>query len=328
MLAKYLMVACLLLAVAACAEAPDNVQGNWEGTFTGGKLEGSPVRAEIVADKRGYRANLYIGEWPGGEQAARSMPSEAKRGKIVFSGDARLEPEMGGECKVQMNLADSEIKGNFKGKAAPGRFVMTRVEKKSPTLGQEPPDGAIVLFDGANLDAWQPTERPWKIMPDGAVEVGKGSLRTKDELGGGLYHVEFRTPYMPDKKGQARGNSGVFVLGRYEIQVLDSFGLEGRDNECGGIYKLATPRVNACLPPGEWQTYDIEVRPAEFDGQGRKTKNTIITVRHNGVLIHDNVELGKVTGGAVSDNEAREGILFLQDHGNKVQYRNIWYKPQ
>lgn len=327
MLPKYLTFACLFVAVAAFAAETDTNQGNWEGKFTHGKLSGTPIRAEIIGERQGYRAHLFIGEYPG-KCVAKWMTGRAERGKVAFQGEANLDADMGGSHKLRMTLENGRIEGKFNGWRGPGRFAMTRVEKKSPALGEKPPAGAIVLFDGTNLDAWQPAERPWKIMPDGAVQVGKGSLRTKEKLGGGLYHVEFRTPYMPAKKGQARGNSGVFVLGRYEIQVLDSFGLEGRDNECGGIYKLATPLVNACLPPTEWQTYDIEVQPPEFDAQGRKTRNTVITVRHNGILIHDNVELDKVTGGAVSEIEAPEGILFLQDHGNKVQYRNIWYKHE
>jgi hypothetical protein len=132
---------------------------------------------------------------------------------------------------------------------------------------------------------------------------------------------------MPGKKGQARGNSGVYLLGRYEVQVLDSFGLETRDNECGGIYKIATPKTNASLPPLEWQTYDIVMRAPKFNDQGEKTQNAVIAVKHNGIVIHDNVELPGMTGGSVSDKEAPKGILFLQDHGNKVQYRNIWFKP-
>ena len=312
----------LFVSVAACGQQPDFVQGNWEGAFTSGASSETPVRAEIVGEASGYRAHLYVGGST--EPAARWIKGTAKRKKVVFAGDATMGTE---SSSVEMTVADGEIKGKFMGKDSPGAFKLTRVEKKSPTLGATPAAGAVVLFDGTKLDAWQPAERPWKITPEGAVEVGKGPLRTKDEFGDGEYHVEFRTPYMPDKKGQARGNSGVYLLGRYEVQVLDSFGLETRDNECGGIYKIATPKVNACLPPLEWQTYDIDMRAPKLNEKGEKVKNGVITVKHNGVVIHDNVELPGMTGGSVSDQEAAKGILFLQDHGNKVLYRNIWYKP-
>jgi hypothetical protein len=323
--ARHLAVAIVLFGAAACARQPDLTQGNWEGAFISGVTKGAPVRAEIIGEARGYRANLYLAE--SGAPVARWLPSTAKGKKLVFSGEADLAAEVGGRLEVEMTLANAEIKGKFTGKDSPGSFKLTRVEKKPPSLGAKPPAGAVVLFDGANLDSWQPAESPWKIAPEGAVEVGKGSLRTKEEFGDGEYHLEFRTPYMPDKKGQARGNSGVYLLGRYEVQVLDSFGLETRDNECGGIYKIATPKTNACLPPLEWQTYDIVMRAPKFNEQGDKIQNAVITVKHNGIPIHDKVELPGMTGGSVSDKEASKGILFLQDHSNKVQYRNIWFKP-
>ena len=325
MTVRHLAVISFLFTAAACAQQPDLVQGNWEGAFMSGIRTQTPVRAEIIAEARGYRANLYVGEL--GAPAARWVPATAKGKKLVFSAETNLPAEVGGRLEVEMTLANGEIKGKFTGKDSPGSFRLARVEKKSPTLGAKPPSGAVVLFDGTNLDAWQPAEGPWKITSEGAVEVGKGPLRTKQEFGDGEYHIEFRTPYMPGKKGQARGNSGVYLLGRYEVQVLDSFGLETRDNECGGVYKIATPKVNACLPPLEWQTYDIVVRAPKFNERGEKIQNAVITVRHNGILIHDHVELPGMTGGSVSDKEAAKGILFLQDHGNKVQYRNIWYKP-
>lgn len=321
MVVRLIAIVVSLFAVSACTQQADVTQGNWEGAFVKGNS--APVRAEIIGEGRGYRANVYDGD--SDAPAARWMPATAKGKKLIFSGNADLPA---GRCEVEMTLANGEIKGKFTGKDSPGSFKLTRVEKRSPTLGAKPPAGAVVLFDGTNLDAWQPAESPWKLTPDGAVEVGKGPLRTKEEFGDGEYHIEFRTPYMRDKKGQARGNSGVYLLGRYEVQVLDSFGLETRDNECGGVYKIATPKVNACLPPLEWQTYDITMQAPKFNEQGDKIQNAVITVKQNGVVIHDKVELPGMTGGSVSDQEAAKGILFLQDHGNKVQYRNIWYKPQ
>jgi hypothetical protein len=136
-------------------------------------------------------------------------------------------------------------------------------------------------------------------------------------------HIEFRTPFMPAARGQGRGNSGVYIQGRYECQVLDSFGLEGEDNECGGIYSISKPAVNMCFPPLSWQTYDIDFVAARYDGQGNKTKNARVTIKHNGVVIHKDLELTHGTPGRHPEGPEPESI-FLQDHGNPVVFRNIW----
>jgi len=130
-----------------------------------------------------------------------------------------------------------------------------------------------------------------------------------------MLHVEFMTPFQPAARGQGRGNSGVYPPGGREIQVLDSFGLEGLANECGGIYKSNRPRVNMCLPPLSWQTYDIAYHPPKIGRDGRTlVEPAWYKVVHNGVTIHEKAALGK----------GRSGALNLQDHGNPVSYRNIW----
>jgi hypothetical protein len=135
-------------------------------------------------------------------------------------------------------------------------------------------------------------------------------------------HIEFRTPFKPAGRGQDRGNSGVYVQGRYECQVLDSFGLEGENNECGGIYSIARPKVNACFPPLSWQTYDIDFTAAQYEGD-KKIKNARVTIRHNGIVIHDNLELPKGTPGKNPEGPGPD-VIYLQGHGNPVAYRNIW----
>ena len=127
---------------------------------------------------------------------------------------------------------------------------------------------------------------------------------------------------MPLARGQARGNSGLYVNGCYEVQMLDSFGLEGKDNECGGIYKVGAPAVNMCFPPLAWQTFDVDFTAAKYQ-DGKKVKNARITVRHNGVVIHDDRELPAATPGGCG-KESEPGPIFLQNHGNPVRYRNIW----
>jgi hypothetical protein len=146
---------------------------------------------------------------------------------------------------------------------------------------------------------------------------------SKPKFGDHTLHMEFILPFMPDARGQGRANSGLYLQNRYELQILDSFGLKGENNECGGIYTKAKPSVNMCYPPLQWQTYDIEFTAAKFDGEGKKTANARTTIKHNGVVIHDNFEIdGKCPGG---QNETKDpGPIQLQNHGNPVFFRNIW----
>ncbi len=192
-----------------------------------------------------------------------------------------------------------------------------KAHRESPTLGAKPPEGAIVLFDGTSVDAW-----------DGATIIdgkwlGAQNVATKEKFEDHHLHIEFRTPFMPKSQGQARGNSGVYLQSRYEVQVLDSFGLEGKNNECGGIYSIAEPIVNMCLPPLVWQTYDIDFTAARYDDSGTKTKNARATIKHNGVVIHDNLELPHGTPGRHPEGPGADS-LFLQNHGNPVVFRNVW----
>ncbi len=146
---------------------------------------------------------------------------------------------------------------------------------------------------------------------------------SKEKFGDHLLHIEFRTPFRPLAPCQARGNSGVYIQSRYELQVLDSFGLSGENNECGGIYSIAKPAVNMCFPPLSWQTYDIEFTAAKYDEAGKKVKNATATIKHNGVVIHENVDMKNGTPGRLPEGKSQEG-LYLQGHGNPVVYRNIW----
>ncbi|KAA3610507.1 MAG: DUF1080 domain-containing protein [Calditrichaeota bacterium] len=165
----------------------------------------------------------------------------------------------------------------------------------------------------------------WSIV-DGAMQVkpGSNSIMTRQMFTDFDLHIEFRSPFTPNLKGQKRGNSGVYVQGRYEVQVLDSYGLEGKDNECGGIYQVAIPNVNMCAPPTQWQTYDIEFSAAKYNDQNDKIANPRMTVRHNGVIIHDGLEIPVATDGGLDKDMSKPGPIFLQDHSDLVQYRNIW----
>lgn len=195
---------------------------------------------------------------------------------------------------------------------------LSRVQRQSPTLGRKAPEGAVVLFDGTTADHFE----GGRMSEDKLLMQG---CTSKEKFGSGELHLEFLLPYMPNARGQGRGNSGVYLQGRYEVQVLDSFGLSGEQNECGGIYSIAKPKVNMCLPPLAWQTYDIEFQAATFDAGGKKTADGSITVRHNGVVIHDRVALTHATTAAPVKEGPEPGPLYLQDHGNQVRYRNVWF---
>lgn len=226
--------------------------------------------------------------------------------------------------EIEPGLIKGRIYAEVFGKTHNYTFDLVRKSPPpSPTLGAKPPEGAIVIFDGKDRGQWK--ENKWSIV-DGALQVGKGNVTTRQSLTNFLLHLEFRTPFMPEAKGQARGNSGVYLRSVFEVQVLDSFGLFPlANNDCGGIYQVAEPdwrAVNACYPPGEWQTYDITYR------EGDQNRLPEVTVVHNGRTIIDRARIpSQLLVNGTGGGEVDGGFLLLQDHGNPVQYRNIWVKP-
>ncbi len=196
----------------------------------------------------------------------------------------------------------------------------------------KPPSDAIVLFDGKNTDAWvmQGSREPckWKPVEGGAMRVQGGNIITKQTFTDFQLHVEFKVPYMPDQTGQGRGNSGVYMQGSYEVQVLDSYGLDSKDNDCGGIYRVSRPMVNACLKPAEWQSYDVLFFAPRFDEKGELVQKARVSVLQNGVWIQNNAEVPAPTTAAMPREDlSKPGPIMLQDHGNPVEYRNIWIRP-
>jgi Domain of Unknown Function (DUF1080) len=210
------------------------------------------------------------------------------------------------------------------------KFKPAKDDDLKDAKSEPAPKGAVVLFDGKDMDKWVKTDgksKPgWKLVDGGAMEgvKGQGDIMTREEFGGRFkLHIEFRVPYEPDlKQGQGRGNSGVYVQGRYEVQVLDSYGIKSGKNDCAAIYDLVPPSENVCKAPTVWQTYDIEFTPPVFK-DGKKAENARMTVWHNGVKVHDNAEVksDNTTAGRGGDP------ILLQDHGHSVQYRNVWLVP-
>jgi hypothetical protein len=196
-----------------------------------------------------------------------------------------------------------------------------------PGSATEAPSDAIVLFDGQDMSAWE--GGPWKIE-DGYAVADKGGIRTKQGFGSCQLHLEWAAPSVVSGEGQGRGNSGVYLMGQYEVQILDSFENETYyDGQAGAIYKQSPPMVNACRPPGEWQTYDIIFTAPQFDKDGKLAKPALLTVLHNGVLIQNHFQLQGATAWHKPPEYTAHGDklpIHLQYHGNPVRVRNIWIR--
>jgi hypothetical protein len=326
-------MAILLLLNAGTSSAQDNnpvatdpakagpdwqVQGEYLGQITGA----SKLGAEVIALGDGmFQVNLLPGGLPGeGGDYQKHHEGQAKRegDKLTITGkdnkwSAIINDNPPGKTPDGQGLV-------MAGKTPEGQaFELKKLIRKSKTEGKQPPAGAVVLFNGKDANAWN----------NGKIEAGNllgSDIASKQKFGDHHLHLEFRLSYMPKARGQGRSNSGVYVQNRYEVQVLDSFGLKGENNECGGLYSQAAPKVNMCYPPLTWQTYDIDIKAARFDKDGKKIADGVITVRHNDVVIHDKLALkGPTPGGGKESTDP--GPLFLQGHGGQVQYRNIWVVP-
>jgi len=293
-------------AVAGKEDPAFLIQGEY-GVAESGQAWGAHI---IAMGEGNFDAYLLEGGLPGlgytREKARTKLTGKSAEGKTS------LQSEDG---KLTATIAGGKITLQRDGKPL---AELARVERKSSTLGEKPPAGAIVLFDGSSADEWNKPE----ALQDGLL--ANLDISTKRKFHSYKLHLEFRTPYKPKARGQGRGNSGVYHQHRYETQVLDSFGLTGEYNETGGIYTISKPIVNSCLPPLQWQTYDVDFTTAEFDESGKLVKNARMTVHLNGVLVQDDTDLPKTTGGAKLKITPEPGPIYIQHHGNPVFYRNIW----
>lgn len=313
------------------------IQGEYVGQIDGRDALGCQV---IALGQGAFQAVLLPGGLPGAGwdgqhkillagrlQDARATfgPAEGPRQYLAKNPDefsaTRQFPPPG--QKAYTAVADGRT---LKGESDEGRpFTLEKIVRRSPTEGAAPPAGATVLFDGSNTDAWN----------GGRLDSATHLLNTdgrdilsKQKFQNFTIHLEFLLPYRPEARGQGRGNSGFYLVDHYEVQILDSFGLDGVNNECGGVYTKADPRVNMCGPPLTWQTYDAEFTNAVRDADGNKVSNARLTLRHNGVIVHENLEINGPTGGHRNEPEGTPGSLKLQGHGNPLQFRNIWIVPQ
>jgi hypothetical protein len=314
------LVAMLLIGSAAAAAerkaaatdpakaGPDfAVQGEYAGTIKTGQGD-TRYGAQIIALGGGkFHGVGFAGGLPGdGWDKSERIESDFRTKDGVL--DVSLIEN------VKIAIKEGAITVRDAGGDAIG--TLKKVHRKSPTLGAKPPQGAVVLFDGSTADRFE----GGRMTADKLLMEG---VTSKQTFGSFTIHIEFLVPFMPDARGQGRGNSGFYAQGRYEVQILDSFGLKAQGNDCGAIYGVAPPSVNMSYPPLSWQTYDVDFTAAEWK-DSKIVRRPRMTVRHNGVLIHDNVEIPRATTAAPVKEGLEKGPVYLQNHGNPVRFRNIW----
>jgi hypothetical protein len=312
-----LFAVCLLIpssvfaadAVIDLANVDEDFQ--YQGEYLGACGRCGSTGLQVVAMGNGeFNAVEYTGGlpgygWPiGGERTKYSGKRDG--GTLKLTGETKSVTIENGRAVFWANEGNCPLGGACK------------VHRQSHTLGWARPACATLLFDGSNDDMF----RNDPFTDDGIVT--KDAL-TKDPIGDMQLHVEFRLPYMPTARGQGRSNSGVYIQTRYEVQILDSFGLDGEFNEAGALYRQRKPDLNMCLPPLSWQTYDIWFKGPRFDAEGKKSENARITVWLNGVAVQDDVEVKEGTGAGRNVGEGTNPLpLKLQHHGNKGRFRNVW----
>ena len=276
------------------------------------------LRVDVVAKPaNNFHARLWI---DGGESPLELVGFIGDNGKLHLIGpgvDAMLTP--GGTMEMR----------------APQQLSLKRVAVGK--VSDKPiPEGAIVLLgkDSKDLSAFRSLEGrkgTWKLDTNGVVESappGAGSLTTAENYTDLQIYLEFRVPYNAEALGQMRGNSGIIIANLYEVQILDSFGLDPKENEAGGVYHVAPPSLNMAAPPLEWQSYFIDFTAPRYDDSGKKIQNARVSVWHNGVKIQDNTEIPYKTSNMKPDFMQGAQPTSIQEHSNRIQFRNIWVLPK
>lgn len=311
------------------------VQGEYLGTLVDDSGASRPIGVQVVAVADDRVTFVVL---PGGLPGAGSDGRDA----TAYSGDLSGPNIRIAGGPVERVVADGNTLAAYR--SSTEVWTARRVSRESPTAGARAPENAVVLFDGSSTNAFEAGE----MTEDGLLIAG---TRTRDTFRDFTLHLEFRLPFKPTvfPGNQDRGNSGLYIFDRYEVQILDSFGLHysttdgwedqfekdwqrsppsNRNQWGGALYLAQPPDIAMNLPPLTWQTYDIEFTAPRFDDTGRKVDDARISVRHNGVLVHDGVRLSSGTGAGGKRPEIPDGPLVLQDHANPVRFRNIWIVPR
>lgn len=298
------------------ADADFKFQGEYVGEVP--RPDGAKARlgAQVRALGDGaFRTMFFPGGLPGDGWDGKTILQKAPSTDAMIPTDAKRDGD-----KV---LVEQVYKAVVDGRTLTGRtdkgvkFDLRRVDRRSPALGAKAPAGAIVLFDGTNTDQW---EKGATLTPRGFLGPGATTKRKFQDF---TFHTEFMISYVPHTQNIGeRPNSGVYLQQRYEIQILDSFGVIERQHDCGVLYAQVTPAINMCYPPLAWQTYDIDFTAARY-AEGKKTRCARCTVKFNGVVILDDVEIQRSTPAGIPESPA-PGAIYFQHHGLPVFYRNTW----
>ncbi|MBI2497751.1 MAG: DUF1080 domain-containing protein, partial [Opitutae bacterium] len=288
----------------------------WEGRYIE-SAETGPFQVQVIPQGKGsYQLWVRMGE-AGSRyqvQGARENDRLVFQGRFqVVSGTDDAAYELTGE------ISGNRLTGSFDSPEGSGRIELARVAR-AQLVPTPRPEGAVQLFDGTNLAGWRradggPVE--WRLLSDGSMVAAGTDLVTRDTYSGFRLHVEFLLPLLAEARGQERANSGIIVAGLHEVHILDSFGEEPTKGGCGAIFGVAAPRLDACLPPLEWQAFDITLRAPAVDAAGRQAQGAEITVELNGVPLHDRLQL----------KDFRRAPLRLRSGGGGVRFRNIWIQP-
>ena len=337
---RLLLLAALLLAPPAALLAanalakepelkvysdPEHVDSDFkfQGEYTGTSAQGNGTAARIGAQVRAlgggsFRTMFFAGGLPGDGWDGKTIIQKTPSTDTTTPADAKLQGDKVVIEQVYKATCDGQsIAGQTDAGAT---FELKRIARQSPTLGARAPAGAVVLFDGSNTDEWQKGAR---MTPQGWITSASGATTVR-KFRDFTLHVEFMVSYMPETRSiNQRPNSGVYLQQRYEIQILDSFGVVMGKHDCGVLYAQVTPAINMCYPPLTWQTYDIDFTAARYDATGAKIKLARCTVKFNGVVTIDDVEIKGSTPGGIAESPEPASI-YLQAHGHPSFFRNVW----
>jgi hypothetical protein len=288
-------------------------QGDYTGvlSFDGGEEYKASLQVAVYGENR-FQALFITGELPGytdqpiSDDQMFEMTGAIENGSLIIEGDHPIEFRYD-----DGRFAAIDNENNVLGYL--GHTVRT-----SPVMGLAPPESAIVLFDGSNLDYW---DENTEMTDDGLLIEG---ATTTAEYGDMRLHVEAKLGFMPNSESSGRSNSGIYIQNRYEVQIIDSFGLPPQIGGNGSLYNESAPRLNTSFPPLTWQTYDVFFRAPRFDEDGNKTENARVTVYLNGILVQDDEELESGTGAGGQREEVATAELYLQGHTGPVRFRNVW----